>query len=347
MDTARPRPVSRRQLLATAAGIGTALLAAACSDDEATDPPAATGQPSSTEPESASSSSGTGGTSSATTRTVTDEFGPVDVPVEPQRVVFMDTTTFGNALALGFPVDRIVGVGFADVDRSAWSYLESYTPLAPFADSGDINNPNIEQVAALNPDLIVQLSLFDEQRAQLIEIGPPLYVALNGYGSVDEMMELLRDCGDVLGLSERAAELETTFRARVETIVAKFAGERPAVTAIRVFDEADIWTQAHPLFDLMQLPRQSPPPPELFEQLSPERLVDADADLLWVSGSAGIDASREALESNPLWPSLNAVQTGMVRYVEDQPWGTDYSYPALLLILDEIEAGLDAFLATR
>jgi iron complex transport system substrate-binding protein len=337
MDTARARPVSRRQLLAAAAGLGTALIVVACGDDEA----------------ASSSSSATADTdtdtdpATVTTRTVTDEFGPVDVPVDPQRVVFMDTTTFGNALALGFPVDRIVGVGFADVDRSAWSYLESYTPLAPFADSGDINNPNIEQVAALDPDLIVQLSLFDEQRAQLIEIGPPLYVALNGYSSVDEMMELLRDCGDVLGLSEKAAELETTFRAHVETIVAKFAGARPAVTAIRVFDEADIWTQAHPLFDLMQLPRQSPPPPELFEQLSPERLSDADADLLWVSGSAGIDASRAALESNPLWPSLNAVKTGMVRYVEDQPWGTDYSYPALLLILDEIEAGLDSFLAAR
>lgn len=36
----------------------------------------------------------------------------------------------------------------------------------------------------------------------------------------------------------------------------------------------------------------------------------------------------------------------MVRFIADQPWGTDYSYPALLVILDEIEAGLDAYLAT-
>jgi ABC-type Fe3+-hydroxamate transport system substrate-binding protein len=259
----------------------------------------------------------------------------------------MDVTTLGNALALGFPVDRIVAAGFADDDRAPWSYLEPYASLASIADSGDINEPNAELVATFDADLIVMLSLFDEQRDQLAKLGTPVYVALNGYNSIDEMMELLRDVGDVLGLSAKAAELEADYRARVDSIVAKFDGRLPSATSIRVFEESEIWTQVPPVLDLMQVPRQTPPSPELFEQLSPERLSEADGDLLWVSGSAGPDASRATLESNPLWAGMDVVQAGMVRYVPDQPWGTDYSYPALVSILDEVEAGLDAWLATQ
>ena len=88
---------------------------------------------------------------------------------------------------------------------------------------------------------------------------------------------------------------------------------------MRVFDEADIWIQAHPLFDLMEMPRLSPAPPTLFEQLSPEQLPRADADLLWASGSRDFDQTQRILEGHPLWPSMNAVTTGMVRYVEDSP----------------------------
>jgi ABC-type Fe3+-hydroxamate transport system substrate-binding protein len=258
----------------------------------------------------------------------------------------MDQTTFGNALALGFPIERVAGVGFAGADRSAWSYLEQYAPISNVADSGDINLVDAEQVAALDPDLIVMLSAFDDAREQLAGIAP-IYTALNGYNSVDETMELLSDVGDALGLPDVAAELEDDYRARVDGIVGRFGAAKPSATSIRVFEADQLWTNAPPVFELMDLPRTTPPRPELFEQLSPERLADADGDILWVSGPAGPDAAREVLEANPLWSSLEVVQADMVRYIPDQPWGTDYSYPALVLILDEIETGIEAWLAKQ
>lgn len=341
-------PLTRRRMLAGVAVLGAAVIVTACggddsADDATTSSTASDASASLTTPVPTTSA----GADAGTTRTVVDEFGEVAVPIDPQRVVFMDQTTLGNALALGFPADRIVGAGFAGTEPAVWSYLEPYAPLAQIADAGDINSPNGELVATFDADLIVMLSGFDEQRDVLTKIGPPVYVALNGYNSIDEMMELLRDVGDVLGRSEQAAVLEADFRARVDAVVSKFEGQLPSATAIRVFDESEIWTQAPPIFDLMQLPRQSPPPPELFEQLSVERLAAADGDVLWVSGSAGPEASRAVLESNPLWATMEVVKSGMVRFVPDQPWGTDYSYPALVVILDEVEAGLDAWLAAR
>jgi iron complex transport system substrate-binding protein len=345
--------ISRRQLLILA---GSAAVLAACGDDDgdatstdsagAPESQATDRAPSTSDaPPATSTNSGTAASDNGTTHVLTDEYGDVEVPVDPQRVVFMDGTTLGNALALGFPAERIAGVAFAETDLDQYyGYLSEFADLNALTNVGDLTAPNLEAIAAVDPDLIVILSLWDESYAQLKEMGVPVYCALNGYNSVDEMMELLRDCGDVLGLRPRADELEADLRAKVDAIVARFEGQRPSVNALRVFAESDIWIQAHPLFDLMEMPRQAPAPPALFQELSQEELALADADLLWVSGSVGLDEARRIVEAHPLWPTMNAVTSGVVRYVEDTPWGTDYSYPALSMNFDEIEAGLTAYL---
>ena len=75
-------------------------------------------------------------TGDAATHALIDEFGEVEVPVAPQRVVFMDATTLGNAVALGFPADRIAGVAFgAHLDPApsgnATSPTTSISPPSP------------------------------------------------------------------------------------------------------------------------------------------------------------------------------------------------------------------------
>jgi iron complex transport system substrate-binding protein len=175
-------PLTRRGMLAGVAALGAVAIVNACGGDDS-------GATSTAPSDTSTATPGTSAvTSAAPTRSVVDEFGELTIPADPQRVVFMDVTTLGNALALGFPVDRIVAAGFADDDRAPWSYLEPYAALASIADSGDINEPNAELVATFDADLIVMLSLFDEQRDQLAKLGTPVYVALNGYNSIDEMM---------------------------------------------------------------------------------------------------------------------------------------------------------------
>ncbi len=213
--------MSRRQLLILA---GSAAVVAACGDDESAaddtglrrdqqrrrerhrwrsvdePPPPATAAPATT-----------AAASDAATHALIDEFGEVEVPVAPQRVVFMDATTLGNAVALGFPADRIAGVAFgADLDPVEWyGYLADDIDLAALTNVGELAEPNLEAIAAVNPDVIVVLSMWDEVHDELLKLGVPVYTALNGYNSVDEMMELLRDCGDVLGLRPRADGLES------------------------------------------------------------------------------------------------------------------------------------------
>jgi iron complex transport system substrate-binding protein len=289
--------------------------------------------------------------SDAEHRVVTDVYGEVEVPADPQRVVFMDNTTLGNAVALDFPLERIVGVAF-DGNLTATHYLPEHEAIAALPDmgAGIYGDMNLEAIAAAQPDLIVTLGFPEgeddagrEARDELATTGVPVFAAFNGYGDLDESMRLLADVGAALGLEDRAGELEATFRARVDEVVAGLPAARPSMNAVRVFAPNDAWIQAHYFMDTIGLPREAPAPPELFLDVSDETLALADADIIFVSGDGGPGASLAALEANPLWADLTAVRNGDVHAIDDQPWGTDYSYPALEIILEEIAEAVAAW----
>lgn len=331
---------------------------AACGSDDAPDDSAA-GTTEGTVVESASretvssgsgpmTTDGGGTTAAGDTRTVQDVFGQVEVPAEPERVVFMDNTGLGNALALGLPMEHVAGVAF-DGFRDGNGYLED--EFGSFADIPDVGGGiystiNVEEIAAQDPDLIILLGMADDEfsleaKETLGATGVPVFAALNGYDDLDESMQLLADVGAALGREDEAAELEAGYRARVDETIAGLPEVRPSMNAVRVFAPNDVWIQAHWLMDDIGLPRTAPEPPTLFLDVSDEEIGLADADILFVSGDGGQEASLAALESNPLWSGLEAVQSGDVRLVDDQPWGTDYSYPALVIILDHIVAALE------
>lgn len=298
--------------------------------------------------------SGCGGGSSeavdaGSTRTVRDAVGQIVIPTEPQRVVFMDTTTFANAIALGFPADRIAGVGFPDNDRGNHRWLEPALDidLDDFEAASFVGDPNLEQIHELRPDLIVMLSNWDEVRTTLQTLDVPVYTALNGYNSVDEYLTLLTDVGVAVGRQDAAATLSTGITERAAALRNRFAGSAPATTALRVWDGSFTYSFAQPLFDELELPRKSPEAGETLAELSPEQLELVDGDILWVSGTGSLNDIRAVAEANPLWESLDVVRNGGVRYIADQPWGTEYSYPAVQAIFDEIEDGLDDWEAAQ
>ncbi|MGH8930785.1 MAG: ABC transporter substrate-binding protein [Egibacteraceae bacterium] len=281
-------------------------------------------------------------------KTVRDAYGDVEVPVGPRRVVAMDATTFGTLLALRFPPHRIAGVAFGASGAQAHAYLDAFADLARFPNVGELFEPNLEKIAAADPDLILLLAIPGEDvwrdlHDMIGKLGVPVFAVFNGYTTLDEYMRLLTDTARAVGLEEVTAQREAALRARVEAAAALLPEPAPSVAALRVFSAAEIYSQAFPFFDEIGLARTTPPFPEFGEQLSPEQLGMADADLIWVSGAVGPEAALATLKRNPLWASLRAVRNGHVRLVDDTPWGSQYSLPALEIILDEIIAGLTAF----
>src|SRR5688572_26757869 len=83
-------------------------------------------------------------------RTVTHAMGETTIPSEPVRVVALDTGELDNALALGATV---VGAGRTPVADGFLSYVKNQTEGVAIV--GTVTEPNLEQIAAAKPDLIL------------------------------------------------------------------------------------------------------------------------------------------------------------------------------------------------
>ncbi|MEM7125987.1 MAG: ABC transporter substrate-binding protein [Chloroflexota bacterium] len=110
------------------------------------------------------------------TRIVTDDLGrEVEIPANPQKVVFADEEHASMVTSLGY-------VPYA----MAWSYQEDFVStlegiggnvadLSPIISVGERNQPNVEKILTLEPDLIVWVDWAEEEiLSQLEEIAPTL-----------------------------------------------------------------------------------------------------------------------------------------------------------------------------
>jgi iron complex transport system substrate-binding protein len=105
----------------------------------------------------------------AATRQVEDAFGnTVTVPAEPERVVTLNEIDLDTALTLDVtPIGTVNGRGQAAPPR----YLEGKVPTG-IKVVGDLDNPNLETLLELEPDLILTGPVKPEQLAILNEIAP-------------------------------------------------------------------------------------------------------------------------------------------------------------------------------
>src|SRR5690606_31397008 len=84
-------------------------------------------------------------------RTVTDAFGETQIPTNPTRVVVLTTAALENALALGV---KPIGAPYSiSVNANFFKHLVSQT--AGIENTGTVDQPNLETIAKLAPDLII------------------------------------------------------------------------------------------------------------------------------------------------------------------------------------------------
>lgn len=276
--------------------------------------------------------SGEGGNTAAReTRTVEHAMGTTDVPTDPGRVVTLDTAVvLPTVLNLGVPV---VGSTAYEASEPYPEYLSEST-IANVEGVGYLE-PNLERIAGLNPDLIVGGVLFAEGiYEELSRIAPTVALEL----SYADWKEDSRKIAAVFGKPDEIDARIENFEDRARELQAALDEQldNPTVSFIRILpDEVRIHTQHHFAGRILEEAGLRRPPQQLAKdsdktiiEISPERLMDADADVLfYVAGGGGIEesAAREALRrarENPLWNQLGAVKAGRAYEVEESHWLT-------------------------
>ena len=275
------------------------------------------------------------------TRTVASAMGDVEIPANPQRVVVLDGPVLDACFALGVtPIGATTGV----VDAPWPEYLGAGTE--GITNVGDIAEPNLEKIAALEPDLIISLQFRHEEiYPQLSGIAPTV---LSPYSS-SEWRDGFLVFADALNRNEAAPAIVTAFDEKVAALATDLgpATAETTVSVIRVLTGQVRSYQASSfsgtVLEAVGLPRpesQQGTEDTWLEQ-SLETLNEVDASVIFVTlWSGATEEDLALLLENPLWQTLSAVKANKVYPVPDEYWMTAIGYLAADLILADLRTYL-------
>ncbi len=149
------------------------------------------------------------------TRTVRDALGEVEVPANPQRVVATDFFSSSMLVDVG-----VIPVGVMEGIQQEGSRPVRYqTALAEAAEVSTYAEINVEEVLALDPDLIIVDAAFPEpeQIEQLSAIAPLFHVDLTGSWS-----ERALSVADAVGRLDEAEQQQAEYDERAEQISTEY-----------------------------------------------------------------------------------------------------------------------------
>jgi iron complex transport system substrate-binding protein len=285
---------------------------------------------------------GQGGTE-AETRTIVHAMGKTEVPVQPKRVIVLDTDKLDTAVTLG-----VVPVGAANTDESdGWpKYLGD--AVKDVQQVGTLQEPNLEAIAKLDPDLILGSAFRQKDYyAKLNAIAPTVFTELVGTPWKENF---LLD-GQALGKEQEAKDLLAKYEQRAKD-VGKSLGD-PSKTEVSIvrFRPTEIRLYGPTSFVGIVIGDVGLARPKLqrlegakdrrFTAISPERIGEADGDVIFVT-AFGAEAAKSQAEvtGGALWRQLGAVKAGRAYEVPDETWMTGIGITAANKVLDDLERHL-------
>jgi iron complex transport system substrate-binding protein len=248
-------------------------------------------------------------------------------------------------LALGLkPVGSVNGRG----QTALPAYLGSR--VQGIASVGSLAEPSLEQIVALQPDLILVGGIFPQLEAllpQLREIAPVVVT----YGLEADWKTAFLGTANALNQTAAAEAFLADYDSRAQSLIAslgivdgteasitRWMPDGPVVMALdsfssRIVSDLGFVRPAH-----QQIEGYSHSEPISLEQLD---LVDGE----WLfigTLNPDADAALAAAQENPLFQQLSAVQTGHVAVVDGTIWTSRGGPLAAHLVLDDIEAALQS-----
>jgi iron complex transport system substrate-binding protein len=281
-------------------------------------------------------SSGGEDSSSGETRQFEHAMGATEVPVRPKRLAALaDTLVTLPLLDIGYSPFASAGldggIRAADYDVSEVEFL------------GDENAPNIERVAALEPDLIVGMEpAHGEQYERLSQIAPTV---MFGYDPEENPFEYHRKIADLVGYLPEYKELVDRVDSRTEELRGRLdpIASELEVSVLAAEGSNELFHFSAPnttyivAFEMLglRLPASMPPPAEEVENHSLERLPDFDADVLFFMSGTFLNELRE-LQDQPIFGTLNAAEKEQVFTVSYDDW-TYSRVGGILAVYDDVE----------
>jgi len=142
---------------------------------------------------------------------ITDQLGrTVKLDRIPQRIISLAPSNTEILFALGLG-DKVVGVS---------DYCNYPSEVQEKPSIGGFSTPNIEEVVALSPDLILATSIHEKRIIPQLEEKGMTVFALTPK-TLDEVLEAITLAGEITGKEERASGLVAQMRNRIKAVTDK------------------------------------------------------------------------------------------------------------------------------
>jgi iron complex transport system substrate-binding protein len=292
---------------------------------------------SSTEPTTTEPTADTSDAAAPEVRTVGHDAGETEVPAAPERVVVLDSPHLDTALSLDVTPVGAVAV-FAGEGLPA--YLGDRTEGIEVV--GTIEEPDLEAIAALDPDLILSATVRHEGiYDQLSEIAPTVFTASSG----TDWREGFTLVAEALGEEDEATQVLADHEARVAQ-VGDDVGAAGATASIVRFLPGETRIYGPETFSGSVLADVGFELPDLdydeysMAYISAEQvaLLD-DADVVFATTYGDPDESTQG-DVTALWGNVPAVEAGCQFDVEDGQWMIGIGLIGADVILDDLERTL-------
>lgn len=270
--------------------------------------------------------------------------GRTQVPMRPARVITLFQGATDIALALGV---RPVATVDSWTEKPVYRYLR--TQMGDAQSVGLETQPSLEDIAQLQPDLIIGSKFRNERAFDLLSKIAPTVLAQDVY-SFESNTRLI---GAALHREAQAARLLAQLNQRVAALRAKlkqkFGPAWPLTVSVLDVRSDHIRLYLADSFAGALLSALGFAWPSqwrdgsrsIIKLTSKERIPVTDADVFFVllrSDSAVVRNNYLAWSGHPLWQQLQAVKNGRVHHVNNVYWSLAGGIQSAFLMLDELQA---------
>ena len=237
--------------------------------------------------------------------TYEDAYGNVvTIEAEPETVVSVSPALTEIIYALGAE-DKLVG---------RTDYCDYPSEVLDIESVGAIDNPDVELIASLEPDVVLASSIFSEESYNAItELGIPV-VIVRDETSLEGMFDFIADVADVIGCHDDGVALEEEISAELDEIRANAPETDVTVYYCMSYGEYGDYTAGGDTFigDIIE----SAGAINIAEDVSgwsysAEALVEADPDYIIID-----EWSYDGFIATEPYSSLSAVENGNIIVID-------------------------------
>ncbi|MBW4666564.1 MAG: iron-siderophore ABC transporter substrate-binding protein [Cyanomargarita calcarea GSE-NOS-MK-12-04C] len=265
-------------------------------------------------------------------RFVQHKLGKTCIPIEPQRVIALDSRYLADPLINIGVKPTAIAIYNEKAGKTSTSGL-SLGEVEGIENVGEPNSPSLEKIVMLKPDLILGLDIFHEKIYKLLSaIAPTVIVNYDDY-----FKKSFLHIAQLLDREKNAEEALTQYQNRIKRLQSRLGEKLNKVNIATIFyyhgtfsSMADQSTCAQIFTDIGLRHKTTASTSNIF---SIEEIHKYDADILFIV-NADYKSSSFYLE-NPLISSLKAVQNGQVYIVDPDIW-TGNGLSGVNKILDDL-----------